>query len=285
MEQRSPEWFAARKGRLTASSIGAVMGLDPYRTRDDVMRSMVREYHGAESEFTGNVATEWGVANEAGAIAEFEMETGLKVRPSPFYPYGDRYGASPDGEIGNDALIEVKCPFSLRKEGVPTKSAMDQPHYYMQMQMQMLVTGAMECYFYQWSPQGARREVVTFDREAYDELMVEADKFMADFAEEIDNLDHLEDLRVEIDTPDAHKMMREYQELAEAIDNAKDRRKDIIESIAKASGGKNANIGKHKLTRVERKGSVSYAKVVKEHAPDVDLEPYRGKSSEYWKLT
>ena len=70
MEQRTWEWFEARKGRITASSVGAILGHAPYATRDDVMRRMVREYHGAPEEFEGNIATEYGTRNEAGALTE-----------------------------------------------------------------------------------------------------------------------------------------------------------------------------------------------------------------------
>jgi predicted phage-related endonuclease len=68
MEQRSAEWHAARVGKITASRVGAILGNSPYKTRDDVMREMVREALGAELEFTGNVATEYGTANEINAM-------------------------------------------------------------------------------------------------------------------------------------------------------------------------------------------------------------------------
>ena len=102
MEQRSPEWFAARKNRITGSAVGAILGLSPYSTPDDVMRRMVREKFDAPSEFTGNVATEWGVANEAGAIKEYEMETGVTVKPAGFYTHMHWLGASPDGLVGDE---------------------------------------------------------------------------------------------------------------------------------------------------------------------------------------
>ena len=43
MEQRSEEWFEARKGLVTGSSVGAILGLDPNRTKADVLRAMVRD--------------------------------------------------------------------------------------------------------------------------------------------------------------------------------------------------------------------------------------------------
>ena len=79
LEQRSEEWHKARSGRITASQVGAILGHSPYATRDDVMRRMVRDYHGAEREFVGNIATEYGNFHEAGALAEYQMETGNAV--------------------------------------------------------------------------------------------------------------------------------------------------------------------------------------------------------------
>ena len=87
-EQRSPEWYESRKGRITASSVGSIMGLAPYGSRADVMRRMVREYHNAPQEFTGNAATEYGTFHEQLAVLDFEMETGLKVKPAPFVKFG-----------------------------------------------------------------------------------------------------------------------------------------------------------------------------------------------------
>ena len=55
--QRTAQWMAARKGRITGSSAGAALGLCPWRSPDDVIRAMVREYHGAESDFKGNPAS------------------------------------------------------------------------------------------------------------------------------------------------------------------------------------------------------------------------------------
>ena len=55
IEQRSPEWFAQRKGRVTGSVAGAILGLNAHQSPDAILRRMVREYHGLESEFTGNI--------------------------------------------------------------------------------------------------------------------------------------------------------------------------------------------------------------------------------------
>lgn len=170
MEQRSKEWFDARKGRVTASAVGSILGLSPFAKQEDVLRRMVREYHGAPSEFTGNAATEWGTANEPWAISQYESTSGTTVAKCGFYTYEDWLGASPDGLIDDKGIIEVKCPYGLRNADSPEfKSINKQFHYYAQIQVQLLVTGRDWCHFYQWAPKGEMLETVPKD-----------DRFIAD---------------------------------------------------------------------------------------------------------
>jgi len=189
MEQRSPEWFKARRGRVTGSAVGAILGLSPFAKPKDVMRRMVRDYHGLPTEFIGNIATEWGTRNEAGAIVEYEMLTGRNVEPATFVMHEDWIGASPDGYVGENGLIEVKCPFGLRLEFAPVKFklAKMQPHYFAQMQIQMLATNREWCDFWQWTPSDTSLERVNRDdkyietalkglRYFYDEYLIEREK-------------------------------------------------------------------------------------------------------------
>ena len=138
-KQLSPEWFSARIGRVTGSSAGAILGLSPFSSRDEVMRRMVREYHGAESERKDNPAVTYGRNHESGAILDFRMETGLDVEEVGFLPYEDWLGASPDGLTSDGGILETKVPFSLRKSEDPNfKTLADQPHYYAQVQLSLI---------------------------------------------------------------------------------------------------------------------------------------------------
>ena len=75
MKQRSPEWFEARKGKITGSRIAGILGVSPFQTPDSVMREMVREWHGLPPEFTGNIATRWGEDHEDDARRSYEGAT------------------------------------------------------------------------------------------------------------------------------------------------------------------------------------------------------------------
>lgn len=288
MEQRTPAWHLARRGRITGSNVGAILGLNPYRTEDDVLRAMVREYHGAEREWSGNAATEYGTFHEAGALVEFTMETGVHVDQAPFvvHPNNEWLGASPDGYVGQDALIEVKCPYSLRDKTNPAfKTAEEQPHYLAQMQVQMACTGRTRCYFWQWSQYGTSLEIVERDDAWLAESIPMLQAFHQRYLSELDNPEHLRPLRVQLNTAKADHLLRQYDELSEAIELASARKKEVMEQLVDLSGERDAEIFGRKLTRVERPGAISYAKALKDLAPGADLTKYAGKPSSFWKLT
>ena len=69
------------------------------------------------------------------------------------------------------------------------------------------------------------------------------------------------------------------------IEALTEQNKDILETLVTLAGEQPAKIGTRKLTRTVRAGSVSYATIVREHMPKLDLEPYRSAPTEFWKLT
>lgn len=283
-QQRSDEWFKKRTGRITGSRVGAILGLNPWQTREDVLRAMVRECHRAPSEFEGNIATNYGQSHEEEAILDFTLETGLDVVETGFHTYEDWAGASPDGLIGDDAILEVKCPYGKRNGG-EFETAQEQEHYGSQMQWEMLCTGRAKAYFWQWSPHGHKLEIIDRDDDWLNEHIPVLRQFHAFYLSELDNTEHLEPLRKEINTDRARMLIEEYDQLKDAQDLAKERQKEVLDELIAIGGGGNALIWGRKLTKVQKEGSVSYAKAIKALCPDADLETYRGKPSSFWKLS
>lgn len=282
-EQRSPEWFKQREGRITASSVGAIMGLAPYAKRKDVMRRMVREYRGLESEFKGNSATEWGTFNEEGAIAEFQMETGLKVEPAPFVPYYEWLGASPDGYTSDGHIIEIKCPYGLRDGEGELKSIAEQQHYYAQIQMQLVCTNMQKCYFYQWMPSKTKLEIVDRNNEYIANMIKECATFYEEYAKEREMPNAKKYLDIDV-TEELEAMMTEYVALKEQSKEIEAKQKELLSGMVALTDEVGGVIAGHKLYKIERSGNVSYANVVKELLPDIDLEPYKGKPSISWAV-
>ena len=248
---------------------------------------MVRDYHGAEREFSGNVATRHGTMNEAGVVIDFQMETGLKVEKAYFVEFEDWAGASPDGYVGDDAVLEIKCPYSLRNSDapVPFKTLAEQQHYYDQVQFQIFCTKRDRAHFYQWAPNGTKWEVVDYDQAWMDRNIPRLKQFHAEFLDECKNNaeEHLHQKpRVVIDTPEAHRMIREWDEIAEQATQLEARKKDLLAQIVAEAKEQNADFAGRKLTLTQKAGSISYAKAIKELLPDADLEKWRGKPTEFW---
>lgn len=289
MEQRSTEWHAARKGRITGSAVGAILGLSPFENRYAVMRRMVREYWGFDSERKDSPALDWGIANEAAARMDYTMETGNPVREAYFVTYEDWLGASPDGYIGNDGLLEIKCPYSLRDADRPEFKPIEaQSHYIAQMHIQMFVTGALWCDFFQWAPRGSKLQRVERDEAYIAGILAELREFYAEYldivADRQKSQPHLDALLPDVSTQSALQLVTEYLELADAEARAAERKREILDRLVEVTGHRNCTIGRYKLMKVEREGAVSYAKAVKELLPNADLSKWRGKPTSYWTV-
>jgi hypothetical protein len=76
-----------------------------------------------------------------------------------------------------------------------------------------------------------------------------------------------------------------YFDLKAQIASLEELAKITLQEIVNGCDNKDSEIDGHKLTKVVKKGAVSYAKAVKELLPDADLTPYMGASSEYWRLS
>jgi putative phage-type endonuclease len=288
IEQRSPEWFKQRQGKITGSNVGAILGLHPSRKANDVMRDMVREYHGLPRLFQGNAATEWGTNMESGAIAEYEMEQGCVVQDVGFCPHPehDWLGASPDGLIGDDCVFEVKCPFSKRNDEFPEfKQLADMPYYHAQVQIEMYCTGRSRAAFYQWAPRGTKLEWLEQSQQWLDRHIPKLKEFYDAYLieRELPNAERwLKDRHEKSSEPYLLNKVRQYKTIAENIKELEQAKKDLLADILDLSGGRELDCGVAKLTKVERKGSVNY-KAVPE-LKGVDLEKYRKEPASYWTI-
>ncbi|KAL0357810.1 UNVERIFIED_CONTAM: hypothetical protein Scaly_1466700 [Sesamum calycinum] len=142
--QRSDEWFALRKDRLTTSTFSTALGFWKGNRRYELWHEKVYAPDVQVTEGTKKGAMEWGVLNEAAAIDRYKSITGRDVSSLGFAIHSeerfDWIGASPDGLLGcfpGGGILEVKCPFNKGKpETMLPWSTL--PFYYMpQVQGQM----------------------------------------------------------------------------------------------------------------------------------------------------
>lgn len=270
-----------RVGRITGSRVAGILGLSPYTTRADVLREMVRQHHGLPAEFQGNVATQWGVDHEADAVLAYERDKCVMTHSAQelvLHEDHDFLAVTPDGLVGDDGMIEVKCPY--RGGYMVASERMD---YVAQMQLQMAVAKRKWCDFVIWR----EGEQILIDRVAYDSdwlpsVLPTLQAFMADYAAALESPDeHLADKVADMgDNSEWRAWAAAYAVAKEAEAEAKaaaDKAREGLIELAQATGCKNAKGCGWQVIRSERAGSVSYAKAVKELLPDADLSAYTGK--------
>lgn len=174
LEQGSPEWLAARVGRVTASRIADVMAKGKggeAQTRLNYKWQLVAEVMTGQSQEDRffSQAMAWGVEQEPFARAAYEIQTGGLVENVGLvaHPSIPRCAASPDGLVGLDGLLEIKCPKTPTHLEYMEKGAIP-GHYQLQMLWQMACTGR------QWV------DFATFDPRLPEELQLFVMRFPRD---------------------------------------------------------------------------------------------------------
>lgn len=162
IEQGTPEWHELRRGKVTASRVADILAktkTGPSASRQNYLIELAlqRTTKAIEPSYT-NAAMEWGTATEPQARVAYEVSTSKFVDQVPFidHPTIQGFGCSPDGLVGADGLLEIKCPNSAThweyfKSKEPPKK------YFIQMQAQMAVTGAKWCDFVSFDPRMPER--------------------------------------------------------------------------------------------------------------------------------
>lgn len=155
--QRSNEWFNERVGRFTGSQISNLMGIKGLgKTGESYAFKLASEIvfgRDKEDDFV-SFDMQRGIDLEPLAFRKFKELKALdfiNVEETSFWGYGKDAGASPDGIVGTDAALEIKCPkplkfFNLIAGGIDEIDS----NYIDQMQMEMLCTKSVRCHFFNY---------------------------------------------------------------------------------------------------------------------------------------
>lgn len=192
MEQRSTEWFAARAGRVTASRIADVMAKTKSgwgASRGNYLAQLVVErMTGTCSPGFSNAAMQWGTEKEPEARDCYAFDQGVSVVEEGFvdHPTIAMAGASPDGLVGDDGLVEIKCPNS-ETHMVTLLGGPIADKYLKQMQFQMACTGRQWCDFVSYDPRfGVDMQLHVRRVERDDALIAEIEEAVSAFLAEVD---------------------------------------------------------------------------------------------------
>ena len=189
--QGSEEWHALRCGRVTASRVADVVAKTKSgwgASRANYAAELIAErLTGEPAERFTNAAMQWGTDHEPDARAAYEFFRDASVVEIGFvdHPSIAMTGASPDGLVGEDGLVEIKCPNTathldtLLSQTVPAK-------YVTQMLWQMACTGRKWCDFVSFDPRLPESMSMFVKRvERDDKRIAELETEVAAFLEEI----------------------------------------------------------------------------------------------------
>ncbi len=188
MEQRTEEWFLARLGRVTGSRISAVRSTG--NGRETYKRELALErITGKKSAGFTSATMQWGVDNEPLAKKAYERHRNTAVMEVGFvqHPRIAMAGASPDGLVGKDGLLEIKCPST--KEHLRTiEEHKIKPNYILQIQWQLACSGRKWCDFVSYDPRaenGRRYSQIRIERD--DELIRDMENSVTNFLAELED--------------------------------------------------------------------------------------------------
>jgi putative phage-type endonuclease len=196
--QGSPEWFALRCGKATASRIADILAKTksgPSAMRANYAAELIAErLTGTAAAGFTNAAMQWGTEKEPEARAAYIFAREADVDEIGFvhHPRIEMSGASPDGLVGKAGLVEIKCPNTathidaLINQSIPGK-------YVTQMQWQMACTGRDWCDFVSFDPRLPPPmqlfvKSVARDQALIEEMEREVESFLGEVAAKVDRL-------------------------------------------------------------------------------------------------
>ena len=193
MDQRSEEWFQQRLGKGTASKANDMRSKTGVKRKNYAIRLLTERRTQMPVDAFVSPAMEWGTENEPIARMAYQLrnkESGVAEVGFLLHPTIENFGASPDGFVDKDGLIEIKCPNStthiewLLAGKVPTT-------HKNQMIAQLVCTGRQWCDFVSFDPRvGEDIELFVVRFEPTAKEREELEKDVTEFLEEVDEMEN-----------------------------------------------------------------------------------------------
>lgn len=267
LEQGSQEWLTFRRRYRMASETPAILGISPWQNR-----SSVRAFKVSGATQSDNLAMARGREQEPLARAKYEELTGELMRPAVFID-GD-YGASLDGiSIDGQTIIEIKTPFNASSDRFTLANRGEVALYdYMQVQHQLMVTGAAKCDFLLWNHENQSFLSIEIPpaQGSWDEIRAAWDEFWPTVTARDD--DSWKDL--------AQEFLAAKKALEEAT-----ARLDKAKTALISSRRTDADFGYGvEIQKVTRAGNIDWQAVQKKFLTNVDVDAFRAKSISYFQV-
>ena len=286
VEQNTQEWLEIRKESFNASETPILFGLNPFEFNG--YKDLYKLKNGI-IEVKDNVFMQAGRDNEAGI-----REQVSKMLNKEFEPLfiamrtDDRYKCSLDGYCKEDkTILEIKYSAktykALENDNMPT-------HYYLQVQHQLMVSGANKCYFAVAKPKKKKSDdydILIREIKADEKIILDIYQEWKQFDSWCKTYDPLEDTENEVieikedeDVKELKDILKKSRELKSELDKLDKRKKEIVDKLT--TDKKDMYISKDlEIAKIARK-SKNWQKIAKELKSEIELDLYY-KDDKYYK--
>lgn len=274
LKQNTPEWLEFRKNKIGASDASIIMKKSPWMTPYQLWQQKL----GFAEPVAETYSQSEGKRKEPLALSVLEDKLGMALQPQiRLHNQRSWMMASMDAvSLDNRTVAEIKCP---GKDDHATALAGQVPEkYYPQIQHQMEVCGVDELYYFSYNGNENALLKIARDEKYIKQLLIEEEKFY----ECVMNFEApalIPNDYVWQDSAKWAKLAQEYKDLL-ALE---EKREAIKKQLIELAGGQNSRGGGIQLTKCMRKGAIDYKNIPQ--LKDVDLEPFRKHSSEYWRIS
>jgi putative phage-type endonuclease len=274
LNQQTTEWLEWRRTRIGASDASIILGINPWKSAYQLWEEKL----GVKDPQDMTDRMKRGIELEDKARKTFEEMTGHSVLPAIMehvehaWMVASLDGISDDGQV----VVEIKCNgaknHELALDGIVPN------YYYAQMQHQMEVVGGDNVHYFSFD--GEKGVVIEVPRnDEYIQRMIIAEKefyqCMMDFSPPPQEYK-------EMTSKEWFSAVNNWKHVDSQIKFLEDQREDLKNSLIAMTEGISSKGGGIKLCKEIRKGGVDYKNIPE--LSDVDLEKYRKKPIEFWKI-
>lgn len=189
-EQRTPEWYQARLGKITASCLSDVMSKGTGRNTY-MFRLAAERLTGLPQDSYTNGAMQWGIDTEPHARAFYEELNNTPVKQVGFVELTEDLGMSPDGLVNDDGILEIKCPNTTTHIANILRGKLPS-EYVPQVQGGLWITGRKFCDFVSFDPRMQKKKFhcirVERDDDKIEEIIEATSLFIAELKELIEKI-------------------------------------------------------------------------------------------------
>jgi len=188
-EQKSEEWFNVRLGKWTASTFHIMLGNSETKKTNLIKKACEIITGDSDEEKFSNKHTERGIELEAEARYSYAVKTGNIIENVAFIEKDEFTGCSPDGLIGDEGVLEIKCPCNHIFLDLCVKGEKKLiTAYKIQMQFNMMVSGRKWCDFAAYNPNFKDNSLLIIRFERDEEKISEIEKCLEECNKEVQNI-------------------------------------------------------------------------------------------------